>query len=185
MIPLTHTDTPVFTLIHTLLIRIKNHSQKQPQRHQCYSNPWDQNQFSNQSQIFTSSSSSVFPAISLGFSIFGEIFVWLFFQSNHRGSYIRGWCMLGVILLLAFTRLGHECQDLLSLCHERYVCRLDLSLYSHLKELQGIKSELMLTPCEKSLSTGSLWGRSNLPCSIMQDSKPNTQMTELFWPCNI
>ena len=29
---------------------------------------------------------------------------------------LRGWCMLGVFLLLAFTRLGHECWDLLSLC---------------------------------------------------------------------
>ena len=25
---------------------------------------------------------------------------------------LRGWCMLGVFLLPAFTRLGHECQDL-------------------------------------------------------------------------
>ena len=30
--------------------------------------------------------------------------------------------MLGVFLLLAFTRLGHECQDLLSLCDGMYVC---------------------------------------------------------------
>ena len=29
---------------------------------------------------------------------------------------LRGWCMLGVFLLPAFTRLRHECQDLLSLC---------------------------------------------------------------------
>ena len=28
---------------------------------------------------------------------------------------LRGWCILGVFLLPAFTRLGHECQDLLSL----------------------------------------------------------------------
>ena len=27
---------------------------------------------------------------------------------------LRGWCILGVFLLPAFTRLGHECQDLLS-----------------------------------------------------------------------
>ena len=25
---------------------------------------------------------------------------------------LRGWCMLGVFMLLAFTRLGHDCQDL-------------------------------------------------------------------------
>ena len=31
-------------------------------------------------------------------------------------------CMLGVFLLLAFTRLGHECQNLLSLCNGMHVC---------------------------------------------------------------
>ena len=29
---------------------------------------------------------------------------------------LRGWCMLGVFLLPVFTRLGHEHQDLFSLC---------------------------------------------------------------------
>ena len=35
---------------------------------------------------------------------------------------LRGRCMLGVFLLLAFTHLRHECQDLLSLCHGMHVC---------------------------------------------------------------
>ena len=26
---------------------------------------------------------------------------------------LHGWCMVGVLLLPAFARLGHECQDLL------------------------------------------------------------------------
>ena len=31
---------------------------------------------------------------------------------------LRGWCVVGVFLLMpAFTRLGHECQDLLSPCN--------------------------------------------------------------------
>ena len=30
--------------------------------------------------------------------------------------------MLGEFLLPAFTRLGHECQDLFSQCHTRHVC---------------------------------------------------------------
>ena len=34
----------------------------------------------------------------------------------------RRWCMLGLFLLLAFTRQGHERQDLLSLCDEMRVC---------------------------------------------------------------
>ena len=36
--------------------------------------------------------------------------------------HLHGWCMLGVFLLLAFTCLGHERQDLLSLCHGMHVC---------------------------------------------------------------
>ena len=35
---------------------------------------------------------------------------------------LRGWCVLGVFLLPAFTCLGHERQDLLSLCDEMHVC---------------------------------------------------------------
>ena len=35
---------------------------------------------------------------------------------------LRGWCMVDVSLLPAFTRLGHECQDILSLCDEMQVC---------------------------------------------------------------
>ena len=34
--------------------------------------------------------------------------------------HLHGWCMLGVFLLLAFTRLGHERQDLWSLCDGRF-----------------------------------------------------------------
>ena len=44
--------------------------------------------------------------------------------------------MLGVFLLLAFTRLGHKCQNLLSLCNGMHVCT-DLGLYSHPKEFWG------------------------------------------------
>ena len=49
--------------------------------------------------------------------------------------HLRGWCILGVFLLSAFTRLGHECQDLLSPCHGMHVRRLDLGLYPHPKEV--------------------------------------------------
>ena len=55
---------------------------------------------------------------------------------------LRGWCVLGVFLLLAFTYLGHERQDLLwwNAC----VNRLDLGLYSHQKEFFW---EWSLNPC--------------------------------------
>ena len=36
--------------------------------------------------------------------------------------HLCGWCMLGVFLLSAFTCLGHEYQDLLSLCDGMNVC---------------------------------------------------------------
>ena len=55
---------------------------------------------------------------------------------------LRGWCVLGVFLLPAFTRLGHERQDLLSPCDEMHT--LDLGLYSHPKEFLG---EWSLNPC--------------------------------------
>ena len=46
--------------------------------------------------------------------------------------------MLGVSLLPAFTRLGHECQDLLSPCDGKHVCTdIDLGLYPHPKEFGG------------------------------------------------
>ena len=35
---------------------------------------------------------------------------------------LHGWCMLGVFLLPALTRLGHECKDLLSPFDEMHVC---------------------------------------------------------------
>ena len=35
---------------------------------------------------------------------------------------LRGWCMLGVFLLPAFTPLGHEHRDLMSPCDGMHVC---------------------------------------------------------------
>ena len=51
--------------------------------------------------------------------------------------HLHRWCMLGVFVLPAFTCLGHECQDLLSLCSGMHVRRQDLGLYSHLEEFWG------------------------------------------------
>ena len=71
------------------------------------------------------SSSSVFPAISLGFTSYGEIFAYVtvFNPIIEVVTFrLRGWCMLGVFLLLAFTHLGHECEDLLKPSVEMHVC---------------------------------------------------------------
>ena len=56
------------------------------------------------------------------------------FQSNYRGSHIpSSWTVLGgCVLLSAFTRIGHECQDLLSPGDGMH--RLDLGWYSHPKK---------------------------------------------------
>ena len=83
------------------------------------------------------SSSSAFTDIYLGFTILGEIFVYDHFliQPEVVAFCLHGWCILGVFLSPAFTCLGHECRDLFdSVPWNAYMCRLDLGLYSHLKE---------------------------------------------------
>ena len=87
----------------------------------------------------SSSSSSAFPVRSLGFNIFGvqllrmwPVFLFLFlffvfwFFFNPAIEVItfrrRGWCILGVFLMPAFTCLGHECQNVLSPCDGMHVC---------------------------------------------------------------
>ena len=72
-----------------------------------------------------SSSSAASPALSLGFTSFGEIFAYVtvFNPTIEVVTFrLHGWCMLGVFLLPAFTRTGHECQDLLSPCNGMHVC---------------------------------------------------------------
>ena len=65
-------------------------------------------------------SSSAFPAIYLEFTIAGEMFAYVTTEVVTFG--LRGWCMLGVFLLPAFTYRGRECQDLLSPCDGMYAC---------------------------------------------------------------
>ena len=57
------------------------------------------------------------PAIFLGFTILGEICAYVTISNptiEVATFRLRGWCMLGVFLLPAFTYLRHKCQDLLS-----------------------------------------------------------------------
>ena len=77
--------------------------------------------------VFSSSSSSfAFPSYISGVHHFWVRFLrmWPFFNPTIKvlTFRLRGWCVLGVFLLPAFTRLGHERQDLLSPCDEMYVC---------------------------------------------------------------
>ena len=95
---------------------------------------------------------------------------------------LRGRCMLGVFLLPTFTRLGHDCQDLLSPCESMYVCRLDHGLYSHPKEFFGgnevkthVNSKGKIPSTGKRLSSEE--DRTHDTASSMQDSEPNMLTT--------
>ena len=68
-----------------------------------------------------------FPSYISGVhTLLGKIFAYVtvFFNPTIKvvTFRLRGWCVLGVFLLPAFTRLGHERQDLLSPCDEMHVC---------------------------------------------------------------
>ena len=92
-------------------------------------------------------SSSAFPAISLGFTSFGESFPYdrCLFQPKIVTFHLHGWCVLGVFLLPVLTCLG--CFE--SMRWNACVHRPDLSLYSH-PSFGGMESEPMLTPRDKS-----------------------------------
>ena len=84
--------------------------------------------------------------------------------------------MLGVVLLPAFTRLGHERQDLLSRWNA-WVQRLDLGLYSRPKEFffgngfrTYVNSKGKIPSTRKILPRGG-WNPQHY---IKQDSEPNT-----------
>ena len=54
---------------------------------------------------------------------------------------LRGWSMLGVFLLPAFTHLGHECQDLWSMCDGMHACRLNLDWLAFVKMHELVSAE--------------------------------------------
>ena len=76
--------------------------------------------------------------------------MWPFFNPTIEvvTFHLNGWCMLGVFLLPAFTRLEHKRHDLLSRCHGMHVCTDQTSVYALI--LGGMESEPMLTPRENS-----------------------------------
>ena len=47
---------------------------------------------------------------------------------------LREWCVLDVFLLPAFTRLGHECQDLLCAWDGMHVRTDHISVYTHIRK---------------------------------------------------
>ena len=86
-------------------------------------------------------------AISLGFTT--SAYVTVFNPTIGVVTFrLRGWCMLGVFLLPAFTRLMSGSVE--SVRWNACAHRLELGLHSHPKEFfEGMDSETMLTPREK------------------------------------
>ena len=75
-------------------------------------------------------------------------FICLFFFFNNPTIELitfrlRGWCVLGVFLLPAFTYLEHDCQDLLSPCDGMHVCTENTSVYTLILLLLLLRSR----PC--------------------------------------
>ena len=109
----------------------------------------------------SSSSSSAFPAISLGFTIEDVVF-----------------------LLPSFTRLGRECRDLLSPCDGMHLCT-DYTRPRFILLPEGVFRERSQNPCQPQGKNPLYWrlrGGWKPRRSITEDSEPNTQPTELFRP---
>ena len=90
---------------------------------------------------------------------------------------LRGCCMLGDILLPAFTRLGHERQDLLSPYDGMHVCADQTSVYTLIPEFWGNGDRTYVNSREKSPlpeKKNLLRGESTPRRCIKQDSWPNT-----------
>ena len=128
------------------------------------------------------------PATSLEFTILVRfLHMWPFFNPTIEvvTFCLHGWCMLGLLLLPAFTCLGHEHQDLFeSVWWIACVRRLALSLYSHPKEFWGSGVRTHVISKGKIPSTGKILFRegSNPRRCIKQDSKPNTLPTSHSGP---
>ena len=130
-----------------------------------------------------------FPSYISGVHHFWVRFLrmWPFFNPTVKvvTFHLRGWCVLGVFLLPAFTHLGHERQGSFeSVRWNACVHRLDLSLYSHPKEFfGGMEFEPMLSPREKSpLPENVPRGGSNPRCC---GQRAQALPTELFRPPNM
>ena len=122
------------------------------------------------------------PAISLGVTILGEICACVTVSNPTIEAVtfrLRGWGVPGVFFSPAFTRLGHECQDLWSPWDGMHVCTDYTSVYTLIrKSFGGMGSLPMLTPGEKKIpSTGQTHDAAS-----RKKSEPNTLPTSYFGP---
>ena len=91
---------------------------------------------------------------------------------------LREWCILGVILLLTFTSLAHECQDLWSPCARMHVCTDYTSIYTLICKFLGNGVRIHVNSKGKIPSTRKILprGGSNPQRCITQDTT-----NKLFW----
>ena len=99
----------------------------------------------------SSSSSSEFPALSLGFTILGEIFAYMtIFLSNHRGSHIPSlWMVRAECVFVASIHPSRTwwMSGFFNPCEGMHVCTDLTSVYTLIrKSFVGTESEAMLTP---------------------------------------
>ena len=128
------------------------------------------------------------PATSLWFTILGEIFAYVTVSNSTIEVvtfHLRGLCMLGVLLLPAFNRLGHEYQDFLSTYDEMYVSTDWTSVYTPIRKNFGrMKSEHMSTPRDKSPLPGKKCSQRNIEPTTLHYAGQRAQHTtnDLFRP---
>ena len=92
------------------------------------------------------------------------------------------------MVLPAFTRLGHECQDLLNLCNGMHVCTDYTLVYTLIWKRflrNGVRTHVNSKGKIPSTGKNLPRGGSNPQCCITQGSEPNTLPTAFPAPtCN-
>ena len=115
--------------------------------------------------------------------------MWLFFFFFNESTAVvtfclRGWCRLGAFLLPAFTRLGHECQNLWIHVMEcvRAQTRPWFILLS--KRVSGNRVRTHVDSKGKIPSIGRLRRGSNPRCCNMQNNNPSHNRLSYPGPLN-
>ena len=136
--------------------------------------------------VSLTSSSSLFPAISLGFTIFWGRFLcmWRFFNPSIQVVTVRlrGWCMLGVF---SVTDIHPSRSWISGSWVHAMECMCAQTRPQFILSSKRVFREWSQNPCwlqAKNSLYQRLRGGSNPQHCITQDSEPNTLPTELFRP---
>ena len=132
-----------------------------------------------------------FLAVSLGFTVSGEIFAYVtIFKSSHWGSYVlSSWMVHPGFVFVAGSQLSRTWMSgsFESVRWNARVHRLDLSLYSNLKEIWGNGLRTHVNSKGKIHSTGKIFAQRRIePVTLHQRGQQAQRTTnELFWPWRI